>query len=84
MRVVEPPVVEATEPDYEDAPGIVRQRGEQWIIEVEDAKPICLPFEAPAEGRVDGVSIRFTLYLSGEESGRCRVVGTFVSLRAES
>lgn len=69
-------------PDFEDAAGTVREQGGAWTIHVPGHKPICLPFEAPAEARVDGVEIRFTLYLSPEFGPRgCRVVETLVSMR---
>ena len=78
-----PPPIEPAPPDYEDVAGVVRKQGAMWVIDVEgEQKPICLPFEAPLEARVDGVGIRFTLYLAESEDMGCKPVQTLISLRA--
>lgn len=77
-----PPAV-GRAPDFEDTAGTVRRQGEQWVVAVPERRPICLPFDAPAEARAEGVAVRFTLYLSPEWQGGCQLVETLVSMRAE-
>lgn len=70
-------------PDYEDVRGVVREEGGVFTLLVEGHKPICLPFEAPAEARRDGVPVRFTLYLGTDVApSGCRHVQTLISMRA--
>ncbi len=80
---VPPPPVAPAAPDYEDARGVVRRSGADWLLEVEGGRPICVPFEAPADVRRDGAQVRFTLYL-GDGNGRgCRPVDLLVSMTAD-
>ena len=77
-----PPTIAPQSPDFEDIPGTVRQRDTLWVVEIEgEDVPLCLPFESPAEARVDGAQVRFTLYLSEAEPRGCRTVETLISMR---